>query len=146
MDPERTNDETLLRRVIELAAAARLQGEAPFASLLAGPDGTVIAEDHNTAQSTGDETAHPELKLAMWAARELTAEAASEVTMFTSCQPCVMCTGVIDRVGLRRVVFALSSEQLDAIAPQPVRQAVPLDGPYLHDEIREAIGDHYSTS
>ena len=146
MSADRTNDETLLRRVIELAAAARLQGEAPFASLLARPDGSVIAEDHNTAQSTGDETAHPELKLAMWAARELTADEASEVTMFTSCQPCAMCTGVIDRVGLRRVVFALSSEQLDAIAPQPVRQAVPLDGPYLHDEIREAIGDHYSAS
>ena len=140
------DDETLLRRVIELAAAARHQGEAPFASLLAEPDGSVIAEDHNTAQSTGDETAHPELKLAMWAARELTADQAAEVTMFTSCQPCAMCTGVIDRVGLRRVVFALSSEQLDAIAPQPVRRSVPLDGPYLHDEIRGAIGDHYATS
>ena len=141
-----TDDQLLLRRVIELAADARRIGEAPFASLLAGPDGTVLAEDHNTAQSTGDETAHPELKLAMWAARELTPEQASEVTMFTSCQPCAMCTGVIDRVGLRRVVFALSSEQLSAIAPQPVRHPVPLDGPYLQEEIVAAIGDHYTSS
>ena len=141
-----TDDQLLLHRVITLASEAREAGEAPFASLLAGPDGTVLAEDHNTAQSTGDETAHPELKLAMWAARELTPEQASEVTMFTSCQPCAMCTGVIDRVGLRRVVFALSSEQLSAIAPQPVRHPVPLDGPYLHEEIVAAIGDHYTSS
>ncbi|MBD8606339.1 nucleoside deaminase [Aeromicrobium sp. CFBP 8757] len=140
------DDETLLRRVIDLAASARRDGEAPFASLLAAPDGSVLAEDHSTARSTGDETAHPELKLAMWAARELTPAEAADVTMFTSCQPCAMCTGVIDRVGLRRVVFALSSEQLGAIAPQPVRRPVPLDGPYLHDEIRAAIGDHYTAS
>ena len=36
-------EEELLRRAIELAATARKSGNPPFGSLLAGPDGTVIA-------------------------------------------------------------------------------------------------------
>ena len=36
------------------------------------PDGAVLVEDHNTVVSDADITAHPELKLARWAARELT--------------------------------------------------------------------------
>ena len=67
------SDEQHLRRAIELAAAAREAGDMPFGSLLVGPAGDVLAEDRNTVLSDRDVTAHPELKLARWAARELTA-------------------------------------------------------------------------
>lgn len=97
------DDEWFLRRAIELATDARAKGEAPFGSLLVGPDGKVLAEDHNTVRSDSDISAHPELKLAVWAARELGASTAAATTMFTSCQPCAMCTGAIDRSGLPRL-------------------------------------------
>lgn len=110
-----SDDETFLRRAIELAVLSRASGEAPFGSLLVGPDGKILAEDHNTMRSDQDISAHPELKLAVWAARELDATTAAGTTMYTSCQPCAMCTGAIDRSGLGRVVFALSSNQLAQI-------------------------------
>ena len=110
-------DETHLRRAIALAQLARDSGEQPFGSLLVGPDGAVLPEDHNTVLSDRDVTAHPELKLARWAARELDAETARSTTLYTSCQPCGMCANVIARAGLGRVVFALSSEQLSALKP-----------------------------
>ena len=81
-------DEGHLRRAIALAQRARDGGEQPFGSLLVGPDGSVLREDHNTVLSDGDVTAHPELKLARWAARELDGDTARETTMYTSCQPC----------------------------------------------------------
>ena len=56
-------DETHLRRAIALAQLARDSGEQPFGSLLVGPDGAVLGEDHNTVLSDGDVTAHPELSL-----------------------------------------------------------------------------------
>ena len=107
-------DEHNFRRAIELAAAARAAGDMPFGSLLLGPAGEVLAEDRNTVHSDRDITAHPELKLARWAGRELTAEVARDTTMYTSCEPCPMCRGAIARSGLGRVVFALSGEQLGA--------------------------------
>jgi len=52
------DDEPFLRRAIELAAAGRADGEAPFGSLLVGPDGYVLRQDHNTVVSDRDITAH----------------------------------------------------------------------------------------
>lgn len=136
-------DHTLLRRAIALAADARASGNPPFGSLLAGPDGTVLAEEFNTTLTDRDITAHPELKLARWAARELDAATAAGTTMFTSCQPCGMCEAAIQWAGLRRVVFALSGEQLLDIRPGSGRPPVPQHGPALLDEVRPVVEGYY---
>jgi tRNA(Arg) A34 adenosine deaminase TadA len=138
-----SNDERFLRRAIELAAVARAAGDAPFGSLLVGPDGTVLREDRNTVLSDGDITAHPELKLAKWAARELESSAAAATTMYTSCQPCSMCAGAIDRSGLSRVVFALSNEQLADLKPSGGFPCVNEEGPFLFDEARIPVDGYY---
>jgi tRNA(Arg) A34 adenosine deaminase TadA len=137
------DDERFLRRAVELAAAGRPAGDAPFGSLLVGPDGAVLAEDHNTVLSDGDISAHPELKLARWAARELDPATAAATTMYTSCQPCGMCAGAIDRSGLGRVVFALSNEQLEDLKPSGGFPRVRQDGPALFDEARAAVEGYY---
>src|ERR671922_928068 len=121
-------DELHLRRAIELAAAARAAGDMPFGSLLVGPAGEVLAEERNTVVTERDITAHPELKLARWAARHLDADVARQTTMYTSCQPCPMCAGAISRSGLGRVVFALSGEQLQGLRPPDA--AAPVEGYY----------------
>ncbi|MEU1229705.1 nucleoside deaminase [Streptomyces sp. NPDC005828] len=137
------DDHTLLRRAIALAATARDGGDPPFGSLLAAPDGTVLAEEHNTTLTDRDITAHPELKLARWAARELDPATAAETTMYTSCQPCDMCAAVIRQAGLRRVVYALSGAQLLDIRPGDGRPPVPQDGPALLDEVRAVVEAYY---
>lgn len=138
------DDERHLRRAIELAASARQAGNPPFGSLLVSQDGTVIAEERNTSLADSDITAHPELKLARWAARELDADTAAVTTMYTSCQPCGMCTGAIERSGLGRVVFALSSEQLDGLKPGGGFSHVPHEGPALYDEARAPVEGYYT--
>ena len=139
-------DERHLRRAIALASEGRAAGDMPFGSLLVGPDGEVLAEDRNTVLSERDITAHPELKLARWAARELDADSARRTTMYTSCQPCPMCTGAIARSGLGRVVFALASGQLqDLGAASPDAAEVAYDGPGLFDEARVPIDGYYVT-
>jgi tRNA(Arg) A34 adenosine deaminase TadA len=140
------DEERLLRRALDLATEARAAGNPPFGSLLVGPDGTVLAEERNTSLTDRDITAHPELKLARWAARELDRATAAGPTMYTSCQPCGMCTGAIERSGLGRVVFALSNEQLEALkAPtsRPVAVPVPHDGPALPDEAGVPVRGYY---
>ncbi|MFD9724977.1 nucleoside deaminase [Streptomyces sp. NPDC059072] len=139
-----TADEALLRRAVAIAARATTLGDAPYGSLLAGPDGTIIAEAHNTVRRDQDITAHPELKLARWAARELDQATAARTTLYTSCQPCGMCAGGIVRSGLGRVVYALSTEQLVELNPESgAWPTVPQDGPALFDEARTPIDDYY---
>ena len=141
-------DERNLRRAIELAAEARAAGDMPYGSLLVGPAGAVLAEDRNTVVTERDISAHPELKLARWAARELDIDVARQSTMYTSCQPCPMCTGAIARSGLGRVVFALSSAQLDELRPPgvvgPDATHVAYEGPALFAEARVPIDGYYA--
>jgi tRNA(Arg) A34 adenosine deaminase TadA len=141
-------DERHLRRAIELAAAARGAGDMPFGSLLVGPTGEVLAEERNTVVTQHDITAHPELKLARWAARHLDPEVARQTTMYTSCRPCPMCTGAVARSGLGRVAFALSSDQLNQLKPagggSPDDADVAYDGPALFAEARVPIDGYYA--
>jgi tRNA(Arg) A34 adenosine deaminase TadA len=137
-------DEGFLRRAIALAATARDGGDPPFGSLLVGPDGAVLAERHNTTISEGNISFHPELKLAVWAAQHLTPEIAAGTTMYTSCQPCEMCSGALARSGLGRVVFALSGEQLDGLKTTGHFTGVPMEGPALYDEARVPVDGYYN--
>jgi tRNA(Arg) A34 adenosine deaminase TadA len=135
-------NEIFLRRAIELSAEALAAGDMPYGSLLVGPSGDVLIEDRNTVITDGDISAHPEFKLALWASRELSPEDARATTMYTSTHPCPMCAGAIERSGLGRVVFALSPEQHDALAP-PSRPPVAYDGPFLFDAARGPIERYY---
>ncbi|MEH0820070.1 MULTISPECIES: nucleoside deaminase [unclassified Micromonospora] len=132
-------DERHLRRAIALADTARAAGDGPFGSLLVSADGRVLAEEVNTERTDDDITAHPELKLARWAARRLDADEAGRATMYTSCQPCGMCTTAIERSGLGRVVYALSAEQLAGLRAPEAAPPVAYAGPALFDEARAAV-------
>ncbi|MER6671898.1 nucleoside deaminase [Streptomyces sp. NPDC000983] len=100
-----------LRRCVELAAEALDAGDEPFGSVLVSADGTVLAEDHNRVAS-GDRTRHPEFELARWAAAHLTPEERAAATVYTSGEHCPMCAAAHAWVGLGRIVYAASTEQL----------------------------------
>ena len=68
---------------------------------------------------------------------------AAAATMYTSCQPCGMCTGAIERSGLGRVVFALSTEQLATLKPPGGPPPVRHEGPALFDEARIPLEGYY---
>jgi tRNA(Arg) A34 adenosine deaminase TadA len=136
-------DEVLLRQAIAVAAHAVTLGDAPYGSLLADAEGTVLIEAHNTVKRDNDISAHPELKLARWAAAELAPDVAAKTTMYTSCQPCGMCTGGIARSGLGRVVYALATDQFTELNPGSEWPVVPQEGPALFEEARVPIEKFY---
>ncbi|MFH8370937.1 nucleoside deaminase [Streptomyces sp. NPDC018031] len=119
-----------LRRCVELATEALEAGDEPFGSVLVGADGSVLAEDHNHVAS-GDRTRHPEFELARWAAAHLSPEERAAATVFTSGEHCPMCAAAHGWVGLGRIVYAASSEQLaswlaELGVPAPPVRALPI--------------------
>lgn len=150
-----------LRRCVELAAQALEEGDEPFGSVLVAGDGTVLAEDHNRVAS-GDRTRHPEFALARWAAEHLTQEERAAATVYTSGEHCPMCAAAHGWVGLGRIVYASSSEQLTAwldelgvppspVRPLPIREIVPgleVEGPVpdLAEQVRELHRRRYRPS
>ena len=100
-----------LRRCVELAEIALEKGDEPFGSVLVSENGEVLAEDHNQVAG-GDHTRHPEFALARWAASNMIPEERSKATVYTSGEHCPMCAAAHGWVGLGRIVYASSSEQL----------------------------------
>lgn len=100
-----------LRRCVELAAEALESGDEPFGSVLVAGDGTVLAEDHNRVAS-GDRTRHPEFELARWSAAHMSPAERAAATVYTSGEHCPMCAAAHAWVGLGRIVYVASSEQL----------------------------------
>ena len=102
-----------LRRCVDLAELALDMGDEPYGSVLVARDGEVLFEDHNHVAS-GDETQHPEFAIARWAARNLAPAERAAATVYTSGEHCAMCSAAHAWVGLGRIVYASSSEQVGA--------------------------------
>ena len=92
----------------------------------------------------GDDTQHPEFAIARWAAANLTPEERAACTVYTSGEHCPMCAAAHGWVGLGRIVYASSSEQLASwldelnaspppVATLPIGDVVPgqpVEGPF----------------
>ncbi|MDI3315764.1 MAG: nucleoside deaminase [Mycobacterium sp.] len=140
-----------LRRCVVLARIALDNGDAPFGSILVGPDARILYEDRNRS-GTGDLTRHPELAIARWAAAHLAPADRNRTTVYTSCEHCPMCAAAHAWVGLGRIVYATSAAQLHRwlaewrlppppVAPLPITTVAPgavVDGPAptLQDELK----------
>ncbi|HAR75394.1 MAG TPA: tRNA-specific adenosine deaminase [Psychrobacter sp.] len=137
------NDMIHLRRSIELATEALEAGDEPFGSVLVSGDGQVLHEDRNRANSV-DATYHPEIAVAQWAAKHMTAEMRAQAVVYTSGEHCAMCSAAHAWAGLGRIVYVSSSKQLDewmqemgvkssspinSLSIQEVAPNVPVEGP-----------------
>ena len=145
-------DRKHLRRCVALAAQALDEGDEPFGSVLVSGEGEVLKEDHNRVAG-GDATQHPEFFLARWAAANLSPMQRAQATVYTSGEHCPMCAAAHGWVGLGRIVYASSSQQLVSwlaafgaepapVAPLPIQSVVPdawVEGPdpTLADEVCE---------
>lgn len=131
-----------LHRCIELAKEALEAGDEPFGSVLVAGNGNVLMEDRNRV-GAGDHTRHPEFEIARWAAVNMTPEERAAATVFTSGEHCPMCAAAHGWVGLGRIVYISSAEQLSAwladlgapaspVSVLPIQEVVPglvVEGP-----------------
>jgi len=109
-------DLELLRLSIALSHESRARGRHPFAAVVADAGGEIFASaGNNSMPPEGDPTQHAELVAAAHAARKLTPQELARCTLFTSAEPCCMCSGAIYWTGIGRVVYALSEAALLAL-------------------------------
>jgi len=108
-------DLRLLRLAIDVARRAREVGNHPFGAVLANASGDVLLEAGNTVTVDRDVTAHAELNLVRLASRSFTEAELAPTTLYSSTEPCAMCSGAIYWSGIGRVVYALAEAQLGAL-------------------------------
>jgi tRNA(Arg) A34 adenosine deaminase TadA len=119
----------------------------------------VLLEAENTVRSDRDVTAHAETNLIRMATNRFDKELLARCTLYTSTEPCAMCAGAIFWGNVRRVVFALSEEEIRrisdgnpenfqiAITAEEIFQRgdheVEVSGPHLLEQARAVHDDFW---
>jgi tRNA(Arg) A34 adenosine deaminase TadA len=155
MDIENTADhEQYIERSCELAKEAAERGDGPYGSLLV-VDGEIIMEERNRENTDNDIAQHPELTLARRAHDELDPDVRANAVMYTSTEPCPMCSTGVAYAGLDAVVYSTSGKrasemrgvETDGIPSSEVFERYDADidvvGPVLPD-LGEEIHKTYS--
>lgn len=142
-----------IRECIRLAQQAKEMGNHPFGSLIV-KDGEILLKAINTIFSENDIAQHPEIVLARSAASQYDADFLADCTLYTSTEPCAMCTGAIYWSGIGRIVYACSEARLSQMTSGglhiPSREIlaagerkVEVIGPVLENEAVEVHRDFW---
>lgn len=107
------NYELYMAEAIAEARRGAEEGEEPIGAV-AVIDDAMVARDHDRSSMREDPTSHAVLLTLQATARKLGNRRLGEITIFTTHEPCVMCTGALVEARVRSLVFAL---------PDPVRGA-----------------------
>lgn len=145
--------EDLLRTAITVAQSARDHGNHPFGALLADRDGNLLLTAENTVVTNSDATGHAETNLVRLASAAYSPAQLAELVLYTSTEPCAMCSGAIFWSGIGAVVYALAETELyELTGADPAnltlllpcrevfaagRRAISVEGPFELPEARE---------
>ena len=132
-----------MERCIELGLIAKSNGESPVGCILIHR-GMIIAEGIETVKSVNDITGHAEMLAIKDAIKKGHGDLLHEVTMYTTHEPCWMCSYAIRSYGLAKVVYAISIPSIGGdSSPYKVLQTDAVDrwtaGPEIVSGFKEEL-------
>ncbi|WP_405384757.1 nucleoside deaminase [Maribacter sp. LLG6340-A2] len=98
-----------MTRAIELAQLGKNNGGGSFGAVIVR-NGAVVAEGFNKVKTLSDCTQHAELLVIQEACRKLKTTTLTDCTLYTSCEPCMMCLGAIYWAKIHKVYYGSSAQ------------------------------------
>lgn len=108
-------DLEFMKEALVLAKKAASNGNEPFGALLV-KDQKIVMLGENKIHTQSDPTHHAELGLIREFCMKNKISDLSDYTLYTSCEPCCMCSGAMVWANLGRMVYSLSHDELAEIA------------------------------
>ncbi|MFR8548550.1 MAG: nucleoside deaminase [Lachnospiraceae bacterium] len=109
-----TADEKYMQEAIRLASLAAEHGNEPFGAVLVKGD-EIVCTNENQIYTSSDPTAHAELGLIRKFCAGTGITDLREYTLYSSCEPCFMCSGALVWMKLGRLVYGASDLDLGKI-------------------------------
>ena len=107
-----------MRRALDLAAAASMNGEVPVGAVVTLGD-RIVAESRNAMRGTSDPTAHAEMVAIRRAAESLGTSRLDECVLWVTLEPCAMCAAAIGIARLKALRFAAEDPKGGAVVHGP---------------------------
>jgi tRNA(adenine34) deaminase len=107
------NYELYMGEALAEARLAAQRGERPVAAV-AVIDDAMVARAHDQVGASADPTAHAIVVALRETSRKLRTMDLSEVTIFTTCEPCSMCVGAMLESQVQRLVYAVADHRSGA--------------------------------
>lgn len=108
--------EELMKKAIEVAQKnVALDKGGPYGAVLANKEGKILGEGANGIKSRIDPMAHAEVMAIRQAAERLGVTSLSDCVLYCSSQPTKIGQALIESVGIEKVYFGLSAEDVSAI-------------------------------
>lgn len=98
-------DVAFLRRAIEVSRLSREHGNTPFGAILVNEDKQIVLEQENREITEHICTGHAETSLMEAASRKFDHDYLWQCTLYTTGEPCAMCSGAIYWGNLGRLVY-----------------------------------------
>jgi tRNA(adenine34) deaminase len=143
-------DQSFMRRALELARDAQALGEVPVGALIV-LDGAIVGEGLNRPISSKDPTAHAEVQALRAAAQTVGNYRLPGSTLYVTLEPCAMCAGAIMHARVARVVFGASDPKtgacgsvLDLFAEQRLNHHAELVRGVLSAECGELLREFFA--
>lgn len=108
------NDILFMREAIRLSAEAMKHGNEPFGAVLV-KDQQIVYTNENQIHTLHDPSFHGELGLIRRFCADTGITDLSAYTMYSSCEPCFMCSGAMVWTRLGTLVYAASNMDLENI-------------------------------
>lgn len=97
-----------MRICINLAKLAAKNGDFPFGSIVVLGN-EIVGRGYNTAMTKNEICLHAEILALVHAQKRLSRKKLSQCTIYSTVEPCPMCSFAIRELNIKRVVFGLRS-------------------------------------
>ncbi len=108
----RDYDILCLKAAIKESEKSVTNGNHPFGAVLVDANGTIVLRAQNSVGITGDATGHAETNLMRLASQQFDKSFLETCTIYSSAEPCAMCSGAIYWTGVKRLVYGLGENTL----------------------------------
>ncbi|NLL17404.1 MAG: nucleoside deaminase [Clostridia bacterium] len=108
----REKDIYYLKKAVEVSEKAIESGNNPFGAILVDLDGNILMEQGNVEVTEKECTGHAETTLARKASGKYDRETLWNCTLYTTVEPCAMCTGAIYWANIGRIVYGIEETKL----------------------------------
>jgi tRNA(adenine34) deaminase len=106
--------EFYMKACIDLALQAKMRGDSPVGSVVV-QDGTIIAEGIEGGKTKKDITFHAEIEAIREANIILGNADLSDCILYTTHEPCIMCSYVIRHAKINTVVYGISTVETGGV-------------------------------